>query len=246
MAYMSQSSSSNIPQNTHEVFLSFRGEDTRYNFTSHLHATLTRFQIKTYIDYNLVRGDEISNALLRAIEESKLSVVVLSENYANSKWCLDELVKILECKKIKGQIVVPVFYGIDPSNVRNQTGSYGIAFAKHEKQFCRDVSKVQRWRSALAEVANLAGWDCSINSLQSELVERIAKDVLEKLNHVYVGDIDEEIYKYEQLSNLQAMNLMRGSGFNTQLWQNLQSTNQHLGELRMKKNVILLRLPRGM
>jgi hypothetical protein len=77
-------------------------------------------------------------------------------------------------------------------------------------------------------------------------VERIAKDVLEKLNHVYVGDIDEEIYKYEQLSNLQAMNLMRGSGFNTQLWQNLQSTNQHLGELRMKKNVILLRLPRGM
>jgi hypothetical protein len=78
---------------------------------------------------------------------------------------LDELVKILECKKIKGQIVVPVFYGIDPSNVCNQTGSYGIAFPKHEKQFYsyRDVSKVQRWRSALAEVANLAGWDCSIN-----------------------------------------------------------------------------------
>jgi len=164
MAYMAQSSSSNIPQNTHEVFLSFRGEDTRYNFTSHLHACLTRFQIKTYIDYNLVRGDEISNALLRAIEESKLSVVVLSENYANSKWCLDELVKILDCKRNKGQVVVPVFYGIDhPSSVRNQTGSYGIAFAKHEKQFRSNMNKVLRWRSALAEVANLAGWDCSIN-----------------------------------------------------------------------------------
>lgn len=62
---------------------------------------------------------------------------------------------------------------------------------------------------------------------------------------VYVGDIDEEINKYEQLSNLQSMNLMLGSGFNTQLWHDLQATNQHLGQLRMKKNVILLRLPRG-
>ncbi|AES96488.1 disease resistance protein (TIR-NBS-LRR class) [Medicago truncatula] len=185
----------------------------RYNFTSHLHSCLTRFQIKTYIDYNLVRGDEISNALLRAIEESKLSVVVLSENYANSKWCLDELVKILDCKR---------------NNVRNQTGSYGIAFAKHEKQFRNNMNKVLlRWRSALAEVTNLAGWDCSIT------------------RDVYVGDIDEEINKYEQLSNLQSMNLMLGSGFNTQLWHDLQATNQHLGQLRMKKNVILLRLPRG-
>lgn len=58
---------------------------------------------------------------------------------------------------------MPVFYGIDPSSVRNQTGSYGIAFAKHEKQFRNNMNKVLlRWRSALAEVTNLAGWDCSI------------------------------------------------------------------------------------
>lgn len=81
--------------------------------------------------------------------------------------------------------------------------------------------------------------------MESELVERIARDVLEKLNHVYVGDLDVEINKYEQLSNLPAMNLMQGSGFNSQLWHDLQATNQHLGQLRMKKNVILLRLPRG-
>lgn len=81
--------------------------------------------------------------------------------------------------------------------------------------------------------------------MESELVERIARDVLEKLNHVYVGDLDVEINKYEQLSNLQAMNLMQGSGFNSQLWHDLQATNQHLGQLRMKKNVILLRLPRA-
>lgn len=163
MAWSSTSSSTNIPQQKHEVFLSFRGEDTRYTFTGHLHATLTRLQVNTYIDYNLQRGDEISSSLLRAIEEAKLSVVVFSKNYGNSKWCLDELVKILECKRTKGQIVLPIFYDIDPSTVRNQSGSYAEAFVKHEKQFQGRVDKVQKWREALREAANYSGWDCSVN-----------------------------------------------------------------------------------
>lgn len=75
-------------------------------------------------------------------------------------------------------------------------------------------------------------------------MEKIARDVLQKLDYVYVGDLDEQINKYEQLSNLQAQNLMRGSGFNTQLWHDLQATNQRLGQLRMEKNFRLLRLPR--
>ena len=76
-----------------DVFLSFRGEDTRAGFTSHLYAALDRKQILTFIDYQLVRGDEISTSLLRTIEEAKLSVVVFSEKYASSTWCLEELAK---------------------------------------------------------------------------------------------------------------------------------------------------------
>lgn len=161
MAWQSSSSTS-TPREKHDVFLSFRGEDTRHNFTSHLYASLCRFQIKAYIDYNLERGDEISTALLRAIEEAKLSVIVFSKNYATSTWCLDELTKILECKKTNGQIIVPVFYGIDPSDVRNQTGTYAVAFAKHEARF-GGMGRVLRWRNALTEVANIAGWDCFVN-----------------------------------------------------------------------------------
>ncbi|KAJ1423571.1 putative toll/interleukin-1 receptor-like protein [Sesbania bispinosa] len=81
--------------------------------------------------------------------------------------------------------------------------------------------------------------------MESELVEKIARDVVQKLNHVYVGDLDEQISKYEQLANLQAQSLMGGSGFNTQLWNKLQETNQRLGQLRMEKNARLLRLPHG-
>ncbi|KAK3211424.1 hypothetical protein Dsin_016130 [Dipteronia sinensis] len=44
-----------------------------------------------------------------AIEESQISVVIFSEGYASSGWCLEELVKILECMEKKKQMVIPVF-----------------------------------------------------------------------------------------------------------------------------------------
>jgi hypothetical protein len=162
-SYPSSISSSNTtPQEKHEVFINFRSEDTRNNFTSHLNGALKRLNIRTYIDNNLNRGDEISTSLVRAIEEAELSVIVFSKNYAASKWCLEELMKILECKNMKGKMVVPIFYDVDPSNVRNQRGSYAEAFAKHEKNF-EDKMKVQEWRNGLLEAANYSGWDCNVN-----------------------------------------------------------------------------------
>ena len=95
--------------------------------------------------------------LLEAIESSKISIIVFSKNYATSTWCLDELVKILECKK-NGQVVFPVFYKVDPSEVRRQIGTFGEALAKHEENFKYDMNKVQRWRAALNEASNLSGW----------------------------------------------------------------------------------------
>ncbi|BFG41640.1 hypothetical protein CerSpe_279140 [Prunus speciosa] len=142
---------------TYDVFLSFRGEDTRFNFTDHLHSNLTRKGIRTFIDDGLKRGEEISPALLRAIEESKISIIVFSENYASSKWCLDELVKILESKETREQMVWPVFYKVDPSDVRHQRGSFGQALADYECEFKDDMEKVQRWRRTLTKAANLSG-----------------------------------------------------------------------------------------
>lgn len=144
-------------QHKYEVFLSFRGVDTRESFTSHLYAALRRNNIETFMDYRLERGDEVSQSLLNAIKESRLSLVILSENYATSSWCLDELVQILDCKKRNGQVVIPVFYGIDPSHVRKQKGTYATAFAKLERRFKYKI--VREWRDALTKVANLSGWD---------------------------------------------------------------------------------------
>ncbi|XP_031262382.1 TMV resistance protein N-like [Pistacia vera] len=156
----STSSSSTTLQDKYDVFLSFRGEDTRHNFTSHLYAAFCQKKIRTFIDDDgLKRGDEISPALLKAIEESKISVIIFSKEYASSKWCLDELEKILECKEKNGQMVMPVFYHINPSDVRKQTGSFKDAFTKHEKKFKKMLEKIQRWIAALIEASNLSGWD---------------------------------------------------------------------------------------
>ncbi|XP_059455059.1 disease resistance protein RPV1-like [Corylus avellana] len=152
--------SSSNHQWAYDVFLSFRGEDTRNNFTAHLYAALDRNGINTYKDdINLRRGENISPELLNAIEMSRISVIVLSQNYASSSWCLDELVKICDCKETNGQIVVPVFYKVNPSEVRyHKNKNFGEALAKHEEIFKDDRMKVQRWKTALTEVANLSGW----------------------------------------------------------------------------------------
>jgi hypothetical protein len=81
-------------------------------------------------------------------------VPVFSENYASSKWCLEELVKIFERRKNNGQIVIPVFYKVNPSHVR----SFGDAFARLIKNKTLTEYKEKSFRDALTDTANLSGW----------------------------------------------------------------------------------------
>ena len=153
------SSSSSSREWKYDVFLSFRGEDTRKNFTDHLYATLKQKGIITFRDdKNLKRGESISPELLKAIEESMFAIVILSKNYASSTWCLDELVKIMECRKKMDQTVLPIFYDVNPSEVRKQAGTYAQAFDEYEKRFKDNMDKVHTWRATLTEVANLSGF----------------------------------------------------------------------------------------
>ena len=152
------SSSTALPAKKYDVFISYRGEDTRHGFTSHLRAHLHRQNIEVYVDDRIDTGDEISTALIQAIQDSYVSVIVFSKNYASSKWCLDELTKILDCRSRDGQIVIPVFYEIEPSDVRKQAGSYAELFTKHEQELEQNKEKLEKWKASLTEAANLAGW----------------------------------------------------------------------------------------
>ena len=163
MAYMNTkkaSSSSFYPhQFTYEVFLSFRGEDTCNSFTSHLYTALDQKGIYTFIDdEKLERGKSISSKLMKAIKESRFAIVILSKNYASSTWCLEELEEIIGCITKTGMTVLPIFYYVDPSDVRKQTGTFKQAFDEHEQRFKENIEKVQKWRAILKEVANISGW----------------------------------------------------------------------------------------
>ncbi|KAJ9542510.1 hypothetical protein OSB04_029016, partial [Centaurea solstitialis] len=139
MASSSSPSSSHVPTSTggwaYDVFLSFRGEDTRYNFVDHLYNALVRSGLTTFKDDEMLKkGKEISPELLESIKESSCAVVVLSKDYANSSWCLVELTKIMECRNQKGRLVIPVFYHVEPSDVRHLKGDYETAFQQHKQK----------------------------------------------------------------------------------------------------------------
>ena len=156
----SSSSSSTTSGFKYDVFLSFRGSDTRKNFTDHLYAALNQKGIFTFRDdEKLELGTFIAPELLRAIEESRFAVVIISQNYASSSWCMVELAKIVECMEKERLIVLPVFHYIDPSDVRNLKETFGEAFAKHEEHYKDNVEEVYRWKAALTQVAKIAGWD---------------------------------------------------------------------------------------
>ncbi|XP_031395244.1 TMV resistance protein N-like isoform X5 [Punica granatum] len=171
-----------------DVFLSFRGKDTRRTFTSHLYYSLKENGVNVFMDdTELLRGEDISSELTEAIRSSRLSVIVFSGSYASSRCCLQELVEILECRNSIGQIVLPVFYDIDPSDVRRQSGSFEKAFMEHESKAASDEEKevVARWRAALTEAGKLSGWDMTnlANGKEAKIVRDIACRIWNELKN---------------------------------------------------------------
>ncbi|KDP26904.1 hypothetical protein JCGZ_18062 [Jatropha curcas] len=164
----------------YDVFLSFRGADTRKNFTSHLYKDLTGKGVVTFKDdRELPKGESVPQQLPKAIQDSGILVVIFSQNYANSTWCLDELVKIFECKKAGRQTVLPIFYDVSPHDVRKQDGKFGEPFTEYEKLFKNNFQKVQEWRGALTEVANLSGWHLGDRD-ESEFIQDIVEAILRR------------------------------------------------------------------
>ncbi|XP_054780100.1 putative disease resistance protein At4g11170 [Prosopis cineraria] len=110
-----------------------------------------------------------------------IALVIFSKDYASSEWCLQELVKIMECKEASGQIVLPVFYCVDPSDVRRQKRTYADAFAHLELKFKDNSNELKNWRSALKKTADLSGYHSSNFQNESQLIDAIVQDVLKKL-----------------------------------------------------------------
>ncbi|XP_060673828.1 TMV resistance protein N-like [Ziziphus jujuba] len=140
MASSSSSSSSSSSQEKYDVFLS----------SGH---------VNTYKDDENLESSHRFSEIMEAIRESKICIKVFSKDFASSTWCLDEVVRIIECKRDGNDVIIPIFYGIEPSTVRKQEQSYAEAFARHEQRFKDSIYKVHRWSNSLKEVAGIRGYN---------------------------------------------------------------------------------------
>ncbi|KAI4324083.1 hypothetical protein L6164_023647 [Bauhinia variegata] len=152
----------------------------------------------------------------------------------------------VECKKILGHEIIPIFYEVDPSDVRNQRKSFAEAFRKHEEKFGADKEKVRRWRDSLREVANISGWH-SKDWAEAELIECIVRDLYRKLqpnlndNDLWMHDLLQEMGK-----NIVFLESPENPGKHSRLW-SIDDINNILVKKKGTEAIqgIVLDLPRG-
>ncbi|CAN1784455.1 Disease resistance protein L6 [Linum perenne] len=201
----------------YEVFLSFSGPDIRQTFADHLYTCLVRSKICTFRDEEaLHKGETIGPSLIQAITESKIHIPILTQNYASSTWCLQELAKMVDCWRTgggeKGQhTILPVFYFIDPREVRHlDSGPYKAAFELHSLK--HDSGTISEWKEALQEVGQMKGWHITESDGQGAVMDRIFTQVelLLRADYTLVTDelvgVDSLIEDVIQLLNLDSAN----------------------------------------
>nr|XP_043625395.1 disease resistance protein RUN1-like [Erigeron canadensis] len=198
---------------SYDVFLSFRGEDTRKAFTDHLYKALNQAGIRTFRDDDAMeRGRFLKPELEKAIRQSQVLLIVLSKIYATSKWCLDEVRMIMEKFDNKRLEVVPVFYNIKPTTVRNHTGCFEDAFKGYYEEVTKETNvekkkelaeKVEAWRSFLRKAGSLTGMVLPEDGYEAEFISNVVKVIRKKLNYnaLYIDEklvgITENIAKIE-------------------------------------------------
>ncbi|XP_030443602.2 disease resistance protein L6-like isoform X2 [Syzygium oleosum] len=175
----------------YEVFLSFRGLDTRRTFTNSLHHALLHAGIRVFIDDEELRfGERISDNLPQAIDDSKLYIPIFSRNYALSHWCLDELAKMVEnaskSKEDGKKVILPIFYDVEPNDVKLKTELYSEVISNLEKQMKGQKNKfsskdIKMWQQALQEVGGIKGWESKKYSGDGELIQEVVDEVVVRL-----------------------------------------------------------------
>lgn len=166
------------------VFLAFRGPDTQYNLAHYLYVSLMASGIGVFNhdDPSLI-GKDFSNEISNAIDRCEISIPILSSNYSSSPWCLEELARMVDCKRTKGQMILPIFYKVDSSHVRDLSHCFEESILPHKELV--DGSTYDRWKRALKEIGSLEGWvsEKVANGHEEVLVKQVVEEVSRLLNN---------------------------------------------------------------
>ncbi|EOA12833.1 hypothetical protein CARUB_v10025792mg [Capsella rubella] len=172
-----------------QVFINFRGEELRGNFISHLEGALTLAEIKYYIDTKEVPSEDLT-VLFTRIEQSEIALCIFSSKYAESKWCLDELVKITEQVE-KGKLrIIPVFFNVTPEEVKEQKGEFGLKLYGEGK---RKRPNISAWENALDSVPSKIGLNLKNFRNEREFVDKIVDSVKRVLEVIPLNGISKDL-----------------------------------------------------
>ena len=149
-----------------QVFLNFRGPDSRHTVVDVLREALIHAGIRVFYDDEEIRkGEEIEGELLSAITNSRIYITIFSKDYASSKWCLRELAKMMECQKNSSgktkKMILPVFYDVEVNDVKLRSQLYVNALKKHKKELGK--AAVTPWEDALKDAAKIKGWNLKVH-----------------------------------------------------------------------------------
>eukprot|EP00253_Pinus_taeda_P007810 PITA_07810 len=174
----SSSSSTNTGQ-VYDVFLNHRGPDTKKGLASHIYRGLIVRGLRVFLDQPELRiGEDIPSQIKEAIRTASVHVAIFSPNYAQSRWCLDELALMVE----SGSTIIPVFHNVNPSELRYARDLQTLENKRTFEGKPRfDSITLEKWRNALYVVSNKSGLDINAcNGDEGQLVDAVVEEVWRK------------------------------------------------------------------
>jgi hypothetical protein len=149
-----ESSSSSFGRlDTYDVFLNHRGTHCG-KFVAHLYEALCTAGFRPFVyAKSLVKGQHTFNYYNEALWSVRVHIAIFSKDYAESKYCLEELCDILK----SGKLIFPVYLDVEPEDLqRPHKGAFACAFRKHLKLGRKE--DVKRWEQALLTATNITGF----------------------------------------------------------------------------------------
>eukprot|EP00253_Pinus_taeda_P001684 PITA_01684 len=208
-------SQGNTNSYVYQVFLNHRGPDVKEGLATDIYNGLKKLGLSVFLDQpELQRGEKLKPQIEEAIRTASVHVAIFSPTYAQSRWCLDELVQMLE----SGSTIIPVFYKVEPADLRHTRGGDGV-YARHlseleakrtsDSQEPRyDPETIEKWRNALSAVADIVGFPLK-DKKESQLVQEVVQQVFEKARKPpldvgkYPTGLDEKIKDVDRTLSLQ-------------------------------------------
>ncbi|KAH9313270.1 hypothetical protein KI387_028305, partial [Taxus chinensis] len=198
----------------YHVFINHRGPDVKKNLANLIYHVLRRSSLWVFLNQKELRaGDSLSPVIVSAIHSASVYIAIFSKRYAESAWCLNELLQMLQSDHHAK--LIPVFCGVQPSDICYiGKGIYAESFQKHQHNGMVETQLVERWKEFLNKASDISGLVINMDQddlgeFVNEIVEIVLKEVRTKPLDVAMHpvrldeaaqDFHKEIFNQNELS----------------------------------------------